>query len=159
MPSKLRFSESTLDKGLGISGARSMRLPASLSRSLAVLVVRNFVDMALRGQGPGGATRNRFRRPAPRIPILSATSGLNDKVGTELLHETSFFGNGTTLGKGKNAAYLHVDDGLLIAQSEQKRTVASDLMSACADTLEATGFVVADRRAPDELDKIIDYRP
>ena len=57
------------------------------------------------------------------------------------------------------AFYLHVDDGLIISAAPDPIAETSDALCLAAESLEAGGFIVDDRRVAHQVDKVIGYSP
>ena len=54
---------------------------------------------------------------------------------------------------------MSIDDGAFVSDGSRPHGDTKQMLEAAADALEQLGFVVPDRRGPDDIDKIVGYVP
>ena len=76
-----------------------------------------------------------------------------------VLNETSARGQHVIVEKGRQAFYLHIDDGIVMTghDSKHKETQADETARRCADALEEQGFVVQKRTPAADYVRIVGY--
>ena len=134
---------------------RSQRLanyPPALNEWFASKIVEMFVSWKDAGKGPTGWLPG----PVEVKHITNWTSAAlhNRQHGICFLNEATARHYRCHVDKNNSAFYLHVDDGVFIAETENK---ADELMDVSADALARAGFQMTDRKPAEVLDKIIGY--
>ena len=146
----------------GTGGFHSRKLqtyPGKLNMAFAQRFCWSFEAMAAEDRGPGSSKKRAPLRPPPFCTSTVATTGL---MGVALLNEKVEKGAPVILKEGQAAAYVHVDDGLLVSvppPSLGSKPMSDVLLDAAVAELRLLGFVVNDIRPDGHTDKIVGFSP
>lgn len=138
---------------------RLQTYPAGMCEQIAKCIIKTIQRMDREQSGPGGSIF--ASSPLKKVSCWSSSQPLPTGHVATLLNETVVEGKHVILTPSQLALYLHVDDGLVISDADQKQaTSAADTwMNILADGLEKEGFLVADRTPNHELTKVVGYQP
>ena len=128
--------------------------PPALCRFLAECVLLSLRRMHRAGTGPTGFLRTGGK--STRVSAWSTEPGPRTNMALEVLNETVANGRQAEIVGQRVGLYVHVDDGVTMAQDA---AAADTAMNLAADALEKKGFKVTDRRCCGQVDKIVGYVP
>ncbi len=94
---------------------------------------------------------------AVRISSWSSRTSAASPSATVLLNESAARGRATIVEKGQTALYVHVDDGVVLA--ERGTGLADEQVQGMSEALEAVGFDVPDRQRDGDLARIVGHEP
>jgi len=117
--------------------------PSGLCRFIAWCIIRTAVDMMDTGRGPTGWRRMGWN--TRKVSTWSRRTLQPSDMATVVLNEQMVTGGHTVLARGQTALYMHVDDGVVLADASRP-DLSNSLMHQLADALEDIGFEVPDRK-------------
>ena len=131
---------------------RLQTYPPGMCKLIARGMINTCVEWQASGEGPTG-----FFARGPKAPLAPWSVEPSDATrGVKILNEAVEDHVRVVLGDEQLGLYLHVDDTLLLGVGECAEIV-SPLMEEIADNMEAEGFKVPDRRAGNEISKVVGY--
>ena len=125
----------------GFDVTKLQEYPTELCRLMAECVLKTFAEMLTSGSGPTGWRRTSV--PSQRIASWSTTPEGGRQFGVQIVNESVARGQGCVLAEKQLAFYLHVDDGLMLADGAGCPG-AVPAASLASRALEAEGFVVGE---------------
>jgi hypothetical protein len=143
-----------IENGVHLS-RRLAAYPSGLCEAISRMLVITLTRFWQSGSGPTGWMRS--SAPATRVSCWSASVSPTRDTAVAILNELAARGRSVVIENGQAGFYLHVDDGLAIA--DHYDGIADAIIETGADALEAVGFDVPERLTDGELMKTIGYEP
>eukprot|EP00438_Fugacium_kawagutii_P028165 Skav233604 [mRNA] locus=scaffold109:47718:52210:+ [translate_table: standard] len=135
---------------------RLQTYPAGLCRAIAAMVFETIQHMAMTGLGPTGPLTLPHECAAPRLTSWSSF-GTWTSPGVAMLNEASARGFSVELHKNQAAAYVHVDDTVLISSGDSAELHSDRLLEQTVDGLGLVGFQLTQQFKAGELQKVVGY--
>ncbi len=148
------------ERSVGLVGAvhltrRLASYPSDLCSFFASLIILTLLRFDETGSGPTGWMRS--TPPSVRISSWSTRLSATSAKATATLNELAARGRAAVIEKGQAAFYLHVDDGVFIAERGTDEAASRCISTVAA--LEEAGFDVPNVQADAELLKVIGIEP
>ena len=140
----------------GFLTRRLQAYPSELCRQLADRIMRTLRWMHEHQAGPTGALKSSTDLAAPRVTAWS-TQARGDRGGVAILNESSAKCFSTMLTDKQSAAYVHVDDTVLISDSTAKGLHSDELLDEVVEGLSSLGFEVSQQARDGQLEKVVGY--
>ena len=139
------------------AAAQTVLMPGcSRARLLSSCAIDTLARFRRDDAGPGGARRG--PRAQPKVMRWSRLGTHGSEPHLAFMNELAERRRAVVLHGSQLFFYFHVDDGI-VGGATNSPAAPDSVMNRIADTWEAVGFVVKDRRIGAEVDRVVGYTP
>ena len=135
---------------------RLQTYPPALCDAMANMIFQTLWEMAIHHTGPTGALTTEHDVAAPRITAWSLWSN-SVRPGVVVLNEAASRFQSLVVDKMQSAAYVHVDDTVLLSSGLDYELHSDKLLDQTVQGLEAIGFGVTQQVRSQDIEKVVGY--
>ena len=135
---------------------RLQTYPAALCKEMAEMIFLTLQEMNVWNSGPTGALTDGQDVAAPRITAWSTWSN-SVRSGVVLLNEAASRGQSLVVDEMQSAAYVHVDDTVLLSSGHSRELHSDVLLEKTVQGLEDIGFGVTQQVLSKDIEKVVGY--
>ena len=135
---------------------RLQAYPSNLCKELAIRVIKTLKVFYSTASGPTGALTIGATMSRPRVTAWS-TQAVGDTAGITLLNEAVSKHYTCNLGTCQSAAYIHVDDTVIISDAKAGPMHSDSILTQVVSDLENVGFRVSQVDRDAEVEKVVGY--
>ena len=136
---------------------RLQTYPPALCKAMATMIFQTLPEMDEHNSGPTGALAAGQDVAAPRITAWSLWWGNSVRPGVVMLNEAASRCQSLVVDDMQSAAYIHVDDTVLLSSGSGKQLHSDVLLEKTVTGLEAIGFGVTQQVTSKEIEKVVGY--